>query len=1107
MTEFIYGRAGSGKTHNVCLAAADAVKRGERVFLIVPEQTALDTEAKITALMGDTPSLSLEILNFRRLCNRIFREYGGLSYNYITKSGKQLMMWRTLTELAPMLTQKTPPQRANVSQMLGAVAEMKAYRISPAALERAAKGLPPNSHKKLADKLLDLSLIFASYTNLVGETLDDAADDLTKAAELLRGKSLFRGAHVCFDAFNGFTPQEYALIEEIFRQAKDVTVSMCLDGTPERSKDELFQNQVAAASKLKRLAENAGCQIKETVLRRNRRTASQELAFLESSLWSLDLTESDACTSDTPPLKLVSCPDLFSECEAAATDICRLVREGASWRDFSVITRGVDRYNGILDVIFEKYGIPHFTSRRTDIKNKPLMKLILSALTLRSGNFRTSDVISYIKTGLCGITPDEISQLENYAELWKIRGVKAWTKEWEMNPSGYTADFTEKAARSLDRINEIREKIVTPLIDLHSALDNAVDVRDHSRALYNYLCALEIPKKLSAAAKEQRKLDPAAAKETEQLYGILIDALDQLCAVMPDMPTDCASYGELLKIIFDETDIGRIPATVDEVIIGDASLLRAGGKHIFILGANEGIFPMTPSEYGIFTDSDREVLANAGIELAGGAQSEAADERFHFYRALTSASHSLTVIWSSSDLSGHTMKPSFGVTRLRALFPKVKVTDYSALPITDRLEGRANLLEFIAETDKTPLGAALREYAERDESLSPRLKKLDIPLSEEQDCVSADTCRELFPGDLALTQSRLEAYVLCRFSYFCKYILKLEEKKSSGFDAADMGTFIHHVLEKFMSAIKDSDDIAAITDKEIDDIVEDIITAYMAEVCRIAPEFSGSRIAHLFARLRRSSRLLCKNLTAEFSESRFRPAFFELPIRRPVPGETAVEPLNVKLSDGAAAYIYGIADRVDIYQNNGKYYVRVVDYKTGAKDFSEENIKMGLDLQMLLYLFSIEKNGANPRGAMEFAKDSRILPAGVLYFSAGVPTVTLEREASAEEVEQLVQDKLARRGLLLDDPDVLRAMESELSGKYLPVRMKKDGSFTNSDSLTSLDGFKALLSSIEDTVRGIGNEIKRGNASASPLKNKKQDACKYCEMRPICRKAADGKGK
>ena len=144
---------------------------------------------------------------------------------------------------------------------------------------------------------------------------------------------------------------------------------------------------------------------------------------------------------------------------------------------------------------------------------------------------------------------------------------------------------------------------------------------------------------------------------------------------------------------------------------------------------------------------------------------------------------------------------------------------------------------------------------------------------------------------------------------------------------------------------------------------------------------------------------------------------------------------------------------------------------------------------------------------MEFAKDSRILPAGVLYFSAGVPTVTLEREASAEEVEQLVQDKLARRGLLLDDPDVLRAMESELSGKYLPVRMKKDGSFTNSDSLTSLDGFKALLSSIEDTVRGIGNEIKRGNASASPLKNKKQDACKYCEMRPICRKAADGKGK
>ncbi len=1106
MIEFIYGRSGSGKTYRVCQKAAEAVQNGRTVFLIVPEQMALDTESKMTSMLHGSPTLSLEILNFRRLCNRIFREYGGLSYNYITNSGKQLMMWRTVTELAPMLKCRTSAERGAVSKMLSAVNEMKAYGISPAALEKAARKLSETGHAKLSDKLYDISLTAASYTNLVKESLDDASDDLTKAAELLRGKNLFSGANVFFDSFNGFTPQEYALMEEIFRTAESVTVSLTLDNIPEQSADELFVNQVSAAARLRRIAENTGHRVTETVLKANRRAAYPELEFLEKSLWSLDLTAKDGYTGESDHLKFIECPDIFSECEAVAADICRRIQNGAKWRDISVVTRGIERYDGILDVIFEKYGIPHFKSKRTDIKTKPLIKLILSALTLRSSNFRTSDVISYIKTGLCQVTPDEISALENYAELWKIRGLSAWLDTWQMNPDGYTAEFTEESANILDNVNRIRETVILPVYDFHSALDTATDVRGYSLALYNFLTALDVPSKLSRDADSIRAADPAAAQESEQIYSILIDALDELCTVMPDMPVDSAVYTELLKIIFDNTDIGRIPGTLDEVIIGDASLLRANPKHTYIIGANEGIFPMAPSDDGMFTDRDRELLSDMGVELAGGGEYRAADERFYFYRALTSASDSVTVVWSSSDLSGHSMKPSFGALRLTSLFPDVKVTVFSELPIEARLFGRANLLEFIAETDGTELGCALHEYASQDAELRTRLEKLAIPLSGEDDCLSEDTCTELMPGDLALTQSRLDAFVLCHFSYFCKYILKLEEKKPASFDSASIGTFIHHILENFVRAAEEKGDIADITDVELDRMVEDIIQNYMSSICRIAPDFSGNRLAHLFARLRRSSRLLCKNIVSEFAESRFKPSFFELPIRFPDSGETAVEPISVKLADGTSAYVYGIADRVDVLEHEGKYYVRVIDYKTGSKEFSLDDVSMGLNMQMLLYLFSIQKNGANPKNALEFAKNSEILPAGVLYFSAGVPVVTLDAELPPEEVEKLASDKLSRKGLLLDDAEVLTAMDRELSGHYIPVRQKKDGSFTNPESLTSLEGFKNLLSSIENTVKDIGNEIKRGNASVKPIRGKKHDACKYCEMRPICRKATDGKG-
>ncbi len=1103
MINFIFGRAGSGKTTQICKNAADALSDGRRVFLIVPEQMAVDTEERMTRLLENTPSLSLEVLNFRRLCNRIFREFGGLSYSYITNSGRMLIMWQTLSELAPMLKSTPSVDRATVARMLSAVSEFKSYRITPHMLEHAAKKLEKdNTDIKLADKLYDLSLIYAAYSNLVLETCDDASDDLSKAADILREYDFFKESDVLIDSFYGFTPQEYAVIGEIFRQAKNVTVSLCLDARSDAMHDDSFQNQRATAEYLYKLAADSGNEINKIVLDKNRRTKVPELLHLETALWSLDLDESTEFKGEVSAVNLIECPNLFAECEAVAADICRRVRDGAAWRDFTITTRGIDRYDGILDVVLEKYGIPHFVSRRTDIKTKPLIKLILSALTLRATNFRTDDVISYIKTGLCGISPDDICTLENYAETWRIRGAARWREDFTMNPAGYTAAFTEESARTLDNVNSIREKVITPLTDFHTALDNAENVRDHSNALYEFLVNLGIPKKLDAIASSLRQTVPSEAQETEQLWSIFIDALDELCAIMPELSVNSVEYSELLKIIFDQTDIGRIPITVDEVISGDASLLRAQGKHVYIIGANEGIFPLAPNDDGIFRDSEREQLAALSVVLAGNSDYQATDERFIFYRALTAASESVTVVWSGSDLSGKSMKPSFGAARLSALFPSLKTTDFAALPIESRLEGRANLLEFIAETDGTPLGAALRAYASSDQVLASRLEKLSIPLANEDETLTNDTCRMISGGDLALTQSRLDSFVLCHLSYFLKYVVKLDEKKPAKFSASDIGTFVHHILEAFVSRAAKAGSLTELSDIEIDEMVEDIISEYMQTICRIAPDFSGSRLAHLFARLKKSSRLLCKNIASEFRQSRFKPAFFELPIQFPSPDEKTVEPLSVKLSDGTLAYIYGIADRVDIMEHGDKYYVRVIDYKTGAKNFSLEDISMGLDMQMLLYLFSIWKNGANPRSALSIAENAEIVPAGVLYFSAGVPTLTLDAQTSPEKVEEMVSSKLARRGLLLDDTDVLKAMENELSGHYLPIKIKKDGSYSSADSLTSLDGFRALLSSVEGIIKEIGDEIKRGNASARPIRDKKHDACRYCEMRPVCRKAA-----
>lgn len=1074
MTTFIFGRAGSGKSTLIYKKAAESLAANRHTYLIVPEQQAVDAETRMADLLdklpGNSYELDLEILNFKRLCNRVFRELGGLSYNYISDAGKSLLMWKALTELSENLSEYGGKiDKSRVDLMLAAVSEFKAYRVSPSALQRSLEKLPETS--PLAPKISDLALIFADYLSLLALS-DDSADDLTKAAEKIEAHNFFKDADVCFDSFNGYTPQEFEIIRLAARQAHSLTISLTLgDGTP-------FENLNSTANTLKRLVG----EFDEIHLTTDFRHKTDSLKFLEQNLWQN--TSSDLVPTD---IRLVECPDQFNECEAVAADILKRVRNGASYRDFAVAMRGTDRYDGIIDLILEKYGIPCFFSKRTLLSEKSLVRLIFSSYSIITNGFQATDIITLIKTGLTDLTPDEAAPLIRYAEQWRIRGRRLWTSEFRLPPDGWKSEPDEDSSNLLSALNSSREKLISPLLALSEKLTKPLTVREHAAALYAYLIDLSIPAKLDSRAKSS---EPADAAELVQLWSVTVDSLDEIVSVIPDLEADADTFVKLLSIVFDSVDIGRIPASVDAVTVGDASLLRASAKHLYVIGANEGVFPAAPDGGGIFTDSDREKLTELGIELSGGGEYRAADERFTFYRALTAPSESVTVSWSTADLSGKSMRPSLGALRLKKLFPALKVTKYSELPLTERLEGRPKLIEYAAEAAGTQLGEAIDSYLSSDPELSKKLAKLRTPLAESDASLSNETTELIAGGNLALTQSRLDSYVLCKFSYFCKYILKLEESEPLDFDSADIGIFIHHILEMFVS----QNDLSEV---DIDAAVDALVDEYMQ---KFAGRSDDVRLSHLFTKLRRSSKLLCKNIAAEFSQSGFVPSFYELPIKFPTPGTESVDPLEVDLGDGTRACIYGIADRVDTYRRDGKLYVRVVDYKTGAKEFSMDDISLGLNLQMLLYLFSIWKNGGKDDSALKkLAGSDEILPAGVLYFSANVPTVTLDAELPPTEVESLVADKLTRKGLLLNDNDVLSAMEQELGGHYLPVKVKKDGSFMRSDALKTLEDFGSLLGSIEDTIRRIGGEMKRGRVDAKPMKNKKHDACKYCKMKPVCR--------
>ena len=789
-------------------------------------------------------------------------------------------------------------------------------------------------------------------------------------------------------------------------------------------------------------------------------------------------------------ISVIECKDVFEETEACAIEITKNIRSGGRYYENLVVVRDTSKYLGVIDAVFERHSIPYFISQHSDLSQNPAIKLILSALGIISTNWRHGDVITYIKTGLTGIDENECDILEDYAATWQISGSRWYDgHEWEMNPDGYSDTFTKRGEFILSVVNDAKIRLCEPLVKLGEKFSGYITVRDASIAIFDYITDVNLKEYLSTSIENG-----------VQIWNLILDVIDGLVNVSGDELVTADTYKDLLTVMFDESDIGRIPTSIDQVNIASAMTVRAKRcKNVYLLGVCDGEFPMSVADDGVFNDTEKVALEGVGIFLSSKTDTQASDELFYFSRALCSPSHSATLIYHTSDISGRSSKPSVAIERVRTLFPAIAVKKFDNTDLLQKIYTPEASFEFCASEKETVYGKALTDIYKSMPEYRERVDSLSRPFADPKNTISPENANILFGGDISLTQTRLESLANCEFSYYCKYILKLQEQKKAEFCQLDIGNFTHRVLENFMRAIQTSDGIRLdLSDDEIERLADDIINEYIDRIIGYS-EKKTNRILQLFRRLRRTTLLLIKNLKNEFSQSDFVPSFFELPIT--YGKDEGVQPLRIPLYDGTDAYVYGKVDRVDLYKKNGKVYVRVVDYKTGEKSFSLSDIELGLNMQMLLYLFAICKNPPKKILDNTVCTANDVLPAGVLYMSVKAPNITSNSYIDSESAAESAEKSLSRDGILIDDVEILRAMEKDLAGKYIPVSLKKDGSFGAHSKVESLEGFGNILSQIENTVKRLSAELKSGSANAVPLKRGKDSPCKYCKSKAICRRA------
>ncbi len=1097
MVHFIYGPSGYGKTFTALKYLESDIKNGKTSIFIVPEQETVAVERTVVSLFPSSAQLNIEVLNFSRLCNSIFRTYGGLSYNFATKPIKSLIMWNTVRELSPMLEEYRAGEAADFSltqKMMSAVSELKAYCVSPAKLESACGHIDENS--SFYKKARDISLIYSAYSARLSESFSDSSDDISKVLDILEEHNYFEGKTVYIDSFAGFTKQESELIARIARLCEELYITLPISTPNDRAIH--CESLRQTVQKLKKSFKSAD--FDEVYLTENHRTSSEELKYLQSNIWNFEAQPFDS--ERINDISAYICETPYSEADKVACEICNAVQGGIKYGEIAIIVRDPNKYRGILDSSLEKYGIPYFMSEKTDLLSKALSKYIFSALKIKENNWRSADVIAHLKSGFCDIDPYDVDIFEDYVSTWKINGNKFMGERWTMNPDGYSAMLTARGEKILATANSVKNKIVPALSLYFTRLDAAANVKEMCQATIEFLKDSKITDKVRASCAVQLASgNKKSADEDMKLYSLTLNILYDLAQVLGEMQFTFEEFSAALGLMFDQSDIGTIPTSVDEVLIGSASMLRTGKiKFAVVMGLNEGEFPASVKDDGIFTDNDKEILEGLDISLSDDTNTRTSEELFFAYRALSAPKEKLIITASALSSDGASQRQSLVFERIKKLFPTLSVMKEASFSQVDKVWNMETAKEALVKIAPSEHSDEIKRMIAESDSTDAFARRSDIPISQKNCNVSSETAAKIFGDRISLTQSRLEKYVLCGFDYYCSYVLGLRESKRAVFQLNDIGTFIHYILEMFLKELTvDRKLNLTVTDEEIDTILKRIVKNYLFEL--LGEDYAiSNRTKHLFARLNKLSFMIAKNLINEFKSSDFVPSHFELKVGM---GNGSINSIEFELNDGTKVTLRGIADRVDTYQKDGNVYIRVVDYKTGSKEFSFDDLKDGLNTQLLIYLFSIcRAQNDETKRSWGCENGGELLPAGIQYLSSNAPIVSIDKLCDGQEIEQLIQNEFSRSGLLIDDPEILRAINHELDSKIVSKIKETEEGAIKGKSIVSSEGFDEIYDMLSDTIIKVAESMKAGAANAVPLKKGDKSPCRYCKMKAVCRASA-----
>ncbi len=1130
MLRVYYGRESLDKDRFLFEKIGESLKEKrekENILLMVPDQFTLQAERNAFACLAVEGLMDLEVLSQSRLGERVLQETGGDKRLHIDKYGRHMLFSKIVGEKEASFEAFSGMEKSHafIELVNDFITEMKQYNLTAAELENYISELEEDS--LLYRKLRDIQKIYISYEEALDGNYNDTEDNMTLYARKIRESTWIKNSEIWVYGFDSFTPKSLKIIESFMLQSRNVAFVLtdCKEETRDR---DLFDLSKTVVRRLEALAAENRCPFElleiPELYRIEEKEEGQflnekkmkELVYMEQELFSYPQKQ---YTKEGNAISFCACANFYAEAETAAAQIISLVRENElRFRDIAVICNDIEERASVLQRVFEQYEIPFFLDRKRRILHNPAIRLILSLLVLAEGNYRFDDVFECIKTGLffsADLQSVEIEDLENYSIQYKIRGGR-WKNEFQYGQK-------EWGEEKLSTLNEMRAVFCSEIEQFRSDFKKAENVEKQTAVLYQFLNdVLGLPFKLEKLQKElMERMDYEYAEEMAQVWAVVLGMLDQLVQLLGGESLSIQDYGALLRSGFEAVEIGLLPPTADQVLVGTMQRTRTGKiKALFVMGANEGVLPSAQNEKALLNEDEKAILTKRGIEICRDDLLRVQEEKLAIYKTLSKPTDFLWMSYTVSDIEGKEKKPSMIFEKLHELFfnhtiqkdiqnrddfmPKIQRIKSTANYLTEALREASDGKE-LKKQWKFVYNWFLKQAEEESEVKLPGIiSALQAGLLYENrtEKMKRDLVEALYKKDgwkdFLLSPSRLERFSRCPFAHYVQYGLRPAERRIFEIAGRETGDAYHECLMRFSQQLTlegvainaESSPWMTLSKGEC----TEQITLLMQEIAKEYREGVFAQGEEENYRLERMSSV-CSDaawaLVSHVQNGRIREVYFEAEFGQGK--EKIFPPIRVE-AQGKTVRIEGKIDRVDILSGETDF-IKIIDYKSGKERFDMEEAKKGWRLQLMLYL----------EAAMGGFEREKAKPAGVFYFEIAEPMLDASG-FSVEEYMQILNEKLARTfkldGVLLDDPKVIENIGGDFSGisDIIPVRKKKDGTFsgTSEGKLLGETEFEEFRQEMQHTIEHLCKELVDGKLDIQPKKTKTATACDYCQFKGIC---------